>query len=371
MQTEFTESELLADDDLEAPLIADGVRCHGGFDGEGRYCLTADEEPVAGHRGVGGAAGGAVLHTDPRRAPRVLARELPQRGPVEVPDRPRCSRARPSAPSPASGPSRASGSCSATSPSPTSSGASTRTSPARPSPTSTTGCSRPTPGTSPGSATWPVTTGCGSWPGTSPSSTRSPTTRPPACWPAWGSTPHPSRPSRPPACRRQALERRVLPDDIDFTLEMMVGRMIGLLLIEISAFHGFRWAEEVLGDADLVAGDGRAATLVSYIRSDETPHVAWLRTALSEMRDRTWVGSRWNAARRHRHDRPAVGPRPRGLAVASAARRTSTSPWARSRRPWPVDPTPATSSRRCSPSGRWSVWPTGRGRPGRHLGRLG
>jgi hypothetical protein len=30
---------------------------------------------------------------------------------------------------------------------------------------------------------------------------------------------------------------------------------------------------------------------VSYIRSDETPHVAWLRTALSEMRDRTWVGT--------------------------------------------------------------------------------
>jgi hypothetical protein len=91
--------------------------------------------------------------------------------------------------------------------------------------------------------------------------------------------------------RRMAVSQRVLPDDIDFTLEMVVGRMIGLLLIEISAFHGFRWAEAVLGDAELVAGDGEAATLVSYIRSDETPHVAWLRTALSEMRDRTWVGS--------------------------------------------------------------------------------
>ncbi len=59
----------------------------------------------------------------------------------------------------------------------------------------------------------------------------------------------------------------MLPDDIDFTLEMVVGRMIGLLLIEISAFHGFQWAEEVLGDAELVAGDGAAATLVSYIRT--------------------------------------------------------------------------------------------------------
>jgi hypothetical protein len=101
----------------------------------------------------------------------------------------------------------------------------------------------------------------------------------------------PKSPEETGRLRRLAVEQRVLPDDIDFTLEMMVGRMIGLLLIEISAFHGFQWAEEVLGDRDLVAGDGAAATLVSYIRGDETPHVAWLRTALSEMRDRTWVGS--------------------------------------------------------------------------------
>ncbi len=91
--------------------------------------------------------------------------------------------------------------------------------------------------------------------------------------------------------RRAAEKQRALPDDIDFTLETVVGRMIGLLLIEISAFHGFRWAEEVLGDVELVAGDGAAAVLISHIRADETPHVAYLRTALSEMRDRTWVGS--------------------------------------------------------------------------------
>jgi hypothetical protein len=83
---------------------------------------------------------------------------------------------------------------------------------------------------------------------------------------------------------------RLLPDAIDLTLEMLVARMIGLLLIEVSAFHSFRWAEAVLGNRELVAGDGAAGALVSYIRADETPHVAWLRTALSEMRDRTWVG---------------------------------------------------------------------------------
>lgn len=88
-----------------------------------------------------------------------------------------------------------------------------------------------------------------------------------------------------------AADQRVLPDDVDVTLETLVSRMIGLLLIEISAFHGFAWAEAVLGDTDLAAGAGAAARIVSHIRADETPHVAWLRTALSEMRDRTWVGS--------------------------------------------------------------------------------
>jgi hypothetical protein len=92
------------------------------------------------------------------------------------------------------------------------------------------------------------------------------------------------------ALRDAAIANRVLPDGIDFTLEMVVGRMIGLLLIEISAFHGFKWAEAVLSDTELLAGDGEAARVISYVRADETPHVAYLRTALSEMRDRTWVG---------------------------------------------------------------------------------
>jgi hypothetical protein len=66
---------------------------------------------------------------------------------------------------------------------------------------------------------------------------------------------------------RNALKERVLPDDLDFDL-----------------------AETVLGDTELLAGDGEPARLISHIRNDETPHVSWLRTALSEMRDRTWVG---------------------------------------------------------------------------------
>jgi hypothetical protein len=78
-------------------------------------------------------------------------------------------------------------------------------------------------------------------------------------------------------------------DDIDADLELLVLRMMRLLLIEISAFHTFAWAEDLLADDARVAGDGEASRLVSYIRADETPHVEYLKTVLSEMRDRTFV----------------------------------------------------------------------------------
>jgi hypothetical protein len=85
-------------------------------------------------------------------------------------------------------------------------------------------------------------------------------------------------------------------DDLDPGIEGMARFMLGLLFIELSAFHTFAWAEAVLSDHDLVAGDGAAARIVSYIRSDETPHVEYLRTALTEMRDRTFIGE---SGRRH------------------------------------------------------------------------
>lgn len=93
-----------------------------------------------------------------------------------------------------------------------------------------------------------------------------------------------------------ATPQRLLDDDIDATLELLLQRMIRLLMIEISAFHTFSWAEEVLSDTELVDGDGEAAFLVRCIRSDETPHVEYLRTALTELRDRTVIGTsgrRW------------------------------------------------------------------------------
>jgi hypothetical protein len=84
---------------------------------------------------------------------------------------------------------------------------------------------------------------------------------------------------------------RLLPDDIDSGLELTAALMVRVLFIELQAFHTFAWAEAWLGDPKLVAGDGEAARLVGYIRADETPHVGYLRTALTEMRDRTWIGT--------------------------------------------------------------------------------
>jgi hypothetical protein len=86
------------------------------------------------------------------------------------------------------------------------------------------------------------------------------------------------------------------PSDVDPELEALVGRMVRILLIEVQAFHTFAWAEALLADHDLVAGEGEAARLVSYIRSDETPHVGYLSVVLAELRDRTIIGE---GGRRH------------------------------------------------------------------------
>jgi hypothetical protein len=96
---------------------------------------------------------------------------------------------------------------------------------------------------------------------------------------------------QPGSTAASGLAARTLPDDIDVNLELIANLMIRVLLIEVQAFHTFAWAEEWLADPDLVAGDGEAARLVTYIRADETPHVGYLKTALTEMRDRTWIGT--------------------------------------------------------------------------------
>lgn len=77
---------------------------------------------------------------------------------------------------------------------------------------------------------------------------------------------------------------------IDFQLETAITRMTGLLLIELLAAKTFSWAEQVVGDERYCSNAGDAATLVGYIRADEAPHVEYLRTTLTEMRARTFIG---------------------------------------------------------------------------------
>ena len=89
--------------------------------------------------------------------------------------------------------------------------------------------------------------------------------------------------------RRARFEATRSFPDLDMGLEMLLRTMIRVLFIEIKAFHIFAWAETLLADRDLVAGEGEAARLVSCIRADETPHVEYLRTSLTEMRDRTFL----------------------------------------------------------------------------------
>ena len=85
-------------------------------------------------------------------------------------------------------------------------------------------------------------------------------------------------------------------DGVDPAFETLIAFMTRVLFIEIRAYHAFAWAEALLSDTDLVAGDGDATRLVSYIRQDESPHVDYLRTSLSEMQARTFVGTTKNHA---------------------------------------------------------------------------
>jgi hypothetical protein len=65
--------------------------------------------------------------------------------------------------------------------------------------------------------------------------------------------------------------------------------MVNVLAIEVFAASTFAWAEEVLSDPEVSDAPKEAADLVRYIRSDESPHIEYLRTALSEIAARTLI----------------------------------------------------------------------------------
>ena len=86
--------------------------------------------------------------------------------------------------------------------------------------------------------------------------------------------------------RRGAAPERPFPM-LDETLERMLAMMAQVLVVEVFAEGTFDWGVRLLSDPEVSAAPKEAGDMVRNIRSDENPHVEYLRTALSEARART------------------------------------------------------------------------------------
>jgi hypothetical protein len=82
-------------------------------------------------------------------------------------------------------------------------------------------------------------------------------------------------------------ERRRMFPELSARLEDMVAFLANVMVVEIFAEDVFEWAKALLGDGEISSDPIGAPALVAAIQSDETPHVEYLRTALSELRTRT------------------------------------------------------------------------------------
>lgn len=88
--------------------------------------------------------------------------------------------------------------------------------------------------------------------------------------------------------RRGRAPKRERPfPQLDETLERMLALMAQVLVIEVFAEGTFRWGIDLLSDPEVSAQPIEAGKMVRHIQSDESPHVEYLRTALSEVRART------------------------------------------------------------------------------------
>jgi hypothetical protein len=75
--------------------------------------------------------------------------------------------------------------------------------------------------------------------------------------------------------------------ELDRKLYRMLSMMAQVYVIEVFAKRTFDWGEALLSDPAVSAQPDRAGAMIAYIRSDESPHVEYLRTALSEARTLT------------------------------------------------------------------------------------
>lgn len=72
-------------------------------------------------------------------------------------------------------------------------------------------------------------------------------------------------------------------------MEALITMMANVLVVETFAENTFNWAEALLGDPDVSAHAADAAHMVACIAADEVPHVDYLTTAISELRARTLI----------------------------------------------------------------------------------
>ncbi len=89
--------------------------------------------------------------------------------------------------------------------------------------------------------------------------------------------------------RRGAGQPAALFPELGEPVERLIRFMVNVLAIEVFAASTFAWAEEILSDPEVSDAPREAADLVRFIRSDESPHVEYLRTALSEIAARTLI----------------------------------------------------------------------------------
>jgi hypothetical protein len=75
--------------------------------------------------------------------------------------------------------------------------------------------------------------------------------------------------------------------EIGEAAERMLGFMSNVLVVEVIAEQTFRWGIDVLSDPEVSAAPEVAGNMVRNIQADEKPHVEYLRTALSEVAART------------------------------------------------------------------------------------
>jgi hypothetical protein len=86
-------------------------------------------------------------------------------------------------------------------------------------------------------------------------------------------------------------ERVRLYPTLSERMENMIVMMANVLVVETFAEDTFTWAQQLLGDPEVSSDPERAAHVVACIARDEVPHVDYLTVALSELRARTLIGT--------------------------------------------------------------------------------